>query len=83
MPQSEISVGDIVQATAEITEPDFNGVDVWTHARAGGVGHVIDRASGSEPGWWVVQWERSGTIVDVPDSSLRRLGAWDVGRVPA
>lgn len=82
MLESEIAAGDIVQATEEITEPRFNGAEVWIHARAGGIGHVLDAARCSEPGWWIVLWERTGTVVDTHSSQFKRLAAWDVGRAP-
>jgi hypothetical protein len=36
-----MKLGDWVQAVVKITEADFMGTKLWTHAESGGIGHVI------------------------------------------
>lgn len=65
-----INTGDWVQALRTIREANFNFKPLWTHARPGDVGHVLDVDA---DGWPCVYWERSGTSTDVDPESLKVL----------
>ncbi len=54
-----LEVGSIVCAIDEISESDFNGAAVWTHAKPGDFGKVLEVL---EDGWVNVRFGRSDTI---------------------
>lgn len=72
-----LQVGDWVQATEAITEDNFNGAGVWTHSRAGGVGHVVN----IEDGWPNVYFERTGTVTLCHPEQVRRLCNADASKL--
>lgn len=76
MPQ-RIDTKDIVQATVEITEKLQSG-KTHIHALKNALGHVLQR----DGEWMLVAWERTGTICEVHESELLRLGGWDAGKTP-
>lgn len=72
-----IGVGDWVQAVRDVTEGDFLGHGVWTHASKGAVGHVLGvEADGSIN----VYWERTGTVTICDPVELARLCSADAGK---
>lgn len=82
-PESEdtmnFSVGDWVQATAEISEPDFiDPQTTWIHARRNAIGHVLEILEGGDV--VNVYWERSGTITICFPDELKRLCGCDAGQ---
>ncbi len=72
-------VGDMVQAVEAISEENFNGFTLWTHAASGDLGRVLDvLADGSIN----VHFERTGTITVCLPEEVRFLGDAETGRAP-
>jgi hypothetical protein len=70
-------IGDWVLAKEMITEEDFNGVPLWTHAHPGSVGHVLEQVEGGLN----VFFEHAGTVTVCFEEDLEWLCGPD-GRKP-